>query len=65
MNNLHTAVWFQIIVHREKLSSSIWFIDGTLTFTTTVLGQSEPESNGDEVVLHIPQNPWLEPYHQM
>ena len=34
---------------------SIWPIDRTLTGTTT-LGQSEPESNGNEEVLCIPQS---------
>ena len=36
-------------------SSSIWLIDGTLSVATT-LGQSEPESNGNKGVIHIPQN---------
>ena len=43
---LHTGKW---------LKSSIWFIYGTLTSTTTP-GQSEPGSNGNEGVLHIPQS---------
>ena len=33
----------------------MWPIDGTLTGTTTP-GQSEPESNGNEGLLHIPQS---------
>ena len=33
---------------------SIWWIDGTLT-GTTILGQSEPESNGNERIFHTSQ----------
>ena len=35
--------------------SSIWPIDRTLSSATT-LSQNEPESNGNEKVLHIPQS---------
>ena len=39
-----------------KLSNScVWSIDGTLKGTTTS-GQSGPESNYNERVLHIPQS---------
>ena len=41
------------IIHLSN--SSIWPIEGTLTGTTT-LDQSEPGNNGNEEVLHIPQN---------
>ena len=34
-------------------NSSIWPIDRTLS-GATILGQSEPGSNGNEEVLHIP-----------
>ena len=37
------------------VSSSIWSIEGTLIGTTT-LGQRRSGSNGNEGVLHIPQN---------
>ena len=46
------------------LNSSNWAIDGILTGTVT-LGQSGPESNGNEVALHIPQTLRQEPHHQM
>ena len=46
------------------LNSSMWPINGTLTGTTTP-GQSEPESNGNEGVLHIPQTLEMEPHHQI
>ena len=41
--------------YSKWLSSSIWPIVGTLTDTPT-LGQSEPGSNGNKGILHIPQN---------
>ena len=41
------------------LNGSIWPIDGSL-LGTTPLGQSEPWSNGNEEVLHIPQSPMTE-----
>ena len=37
------------------LKSSTWFIDGMLTVTST-LEQSRLGSDGNEGVLHIPQN---------
>ena len=37
---------------------------GTLIGITTP-GQSGPESNGNEEILHIPQTPTLELYHQL
>ena len=40
---------------------SIWPIDGTMTSITTP-GLSEPESNHNEGVLHIPG---LEPHNEM
>ena len=42
--------------YSKWLKSSIWFIDETLTSTTT-LGKSGPGSNSNEEVLHIPQSP--------
>ena len=39
-------------------------MDWTLTGTAT-LGQSEPESNGNESVLHIPQTSKMESHHQI
>ena len=39
-----------------KCQSFIWPIDKTLSNSTTP-GQSRPRSNGNEEVLHIPQNP--------
>ena len=41
--------------HNKWLNSSIWPKDGILTGTTTQ-GQSEPGSNGNEEILHIPQS---------
>ena len=35
-------------------NSSIWLTDGNLSYATTP-GQSGPESNGNEGVLHLPQ----------
>ena len=43
---LHTVKW---------LKSSIWFIDGALTDTTTS-GPIKPDNNNNEGVLHIPQS---------
>ena len=40
----------------------MWLIDGTLS-GTTITYQSEPESKGNERVLHNTQE--LEPHHQM
>ena len=37
------------------INSSIWSIDETLTGTTN-LGESQPGSNDNERVLHIPQS---------
>ena len=53
-----------MIIFSKKLNSSLWPKDGTLRGTTT-RGQSEPGSNGNEEVLHIPQTPELESLHQM
>ena len=41
-----------MIIPCEKLNSSFWPIDGTLT-DTTYYYQSGPESNGGEGVFHI------------
>ena len=41
--------------YTKWLQSSIWSIDETLTGITTS-GQSGPGSNGNDEVLHIPQN---------
>ena len=64
---LHIVQWFQVLLsntnsffsiqlnglkYNKSLNSSIWPIDGTLRDITSP-GQSEPESNGDEGVLHI------------
>ena len=48
----------------SMLNSSILLADGSLTGTAH-LSQSEPGSNGNEGVLHIPQSPRLEPDHQI
>ena len=71
MINLHTIVLFQMIIIIiiiinliKRLNSSIQPTNGTLTGTTT-LSQSEPENNGNEELLHIPQTPIFEPQHQM
>ena len=64
-NNLHTAVWFQIIIIiilSKWLNSSIWPIDGTSSGTTTQ-DQSRPESNESEGVRHISLTLELEPQH--
>ena len=37
------------------MNSSIWALNGTITWTTTQ-GQSEPWSNGNEGPLHITPN---------
>ena len=44
-----------IIIFCDLLDSFIWPIDGTLTCATTP-GQSGPESNGNEGILHITQS---------
>ena len=44
-----------IVILRKWLNSSTLPIDETITSTIT-LGQSGPGSNGNEGVLHIPQN---------
>ena len=58
MDNLHTVVWF-LTNNSSNLSkwlnSSVWFIDGTLIGIITP-GQSGPESNANEEILHILQN---------
>ena len=41
--------------YNKWLNSSIWLIIGTLT-GTTIPGQSEPESNSNQGVLHILQS---------
>ena len=46
------------------MHSSIWPINGTLTDTSTP-GKSEPESNGNEWALHIPETLKLEPRHHI
>ena len=62
---LFLSIQFSIIMYFKNQNSSIlsnsalhkyvWPIDRTLSGTTT-LGQSEPGSDGNEGVLHIPQN---------
>ena len=49
-----------IVIKSKRLNSFIQLINGILTGTIT-LGQSGPGSNDNESVLHIPQNPRLEP----
>ena len=44
------------------LNGFIWPIDGALTGTTTP-GQSGTESNGNKVILYIPQFQGMEPHH--
>ena len=34
-NNLHTDIWFQIIIINKRLNSSIWSRDRTLTSNAT------------------------------
>ena len=46
-----------MIIPSKRLSSSIWFIDGTLK-GIIILGQSKPESNGYEV--GTPHSPKLQ-----
>ena len=46
----------------KRLNSSIWPIDETITGYANP-GQSGPESNGNEELLHIPHTPRLEPHH--
>ena len=50
---LHIVKWFQV----EKMIKyiSIWSIDEILSGTTTP-SQSQPESNGNERILHMPQS---------
>ena len=45
-----------LFAHRWS-NSSIWYMDGTLTFTSTP-GQSGLESNGNKEVLYILQSYW-------
>ena len=66
---LHTVKWFQVLLFNKQFylpaviclntvkwsNSSSWPIDGTQSGTTT-LGQSGPESNGNEGVFHIFQS---------
>ena len=44
-----------LFAHNSMSNSSIWPIDRTPSCVTT-LGQSEPGSDGNERVLHIPQS---------
>ena len=58
----NNSIWYQLFVCKrlnafkdsKGLNSSIWPIDGTLTGTVNP-GQSGPENNGNERILHIPQ----------
>ena len=43
--------WNILVLYEQFLDRFIWFIDGTLTDTTTP-NQNETESNGNEGVLH-------------
>ena len=61
---LFICTWLNGFKYRKGLNSSIWPIDRTLTGTTT-LGQSGPESNGnDRLHSTFPKAPGLEPHHQ-
>ena len=53
-----------ILMSRKWVYCSIWAIDWTGSSISTP-GQSGPVSNGNEVVLHIPQILWLEPHQEM
>ena len=55
MNISHLFAHSQQILSSQNDYVSIWIIDDTLIDTTT-LGQSQPGSNGNKVVLHIPQS---------
>ena len=71
---LHTVRWFNTnnsicvqlnnFKYSKWLNSSIWPIDRTLTGTTP-LGQSEPESNGNEGVIYNPKAPGVGSCYQM
>ena len=61
---LYSWIFWSIIIvcsllnsfkYSKWLNSFIWLTDGLLTGTNT-LGQSEPGSNGNDGVLHIPQS---------
>ena len=71
---LHTVKWFQILLSNANssiytqlnsfkydkwLNSSIWWLDGTLTGTTT-LGKSRSGRNDSKGVLHIHQSSRIE-----
>ena len=60
---LDTVKWFKVLQYNNYYLTSviclhtvcsIWIIDKTQSGATT-LDQTEPESNGNEGVLHIPQ----------
>ena len=49
----HTHTQLNVFKYRKWLNICIWPIDETL-IGTTIQGQSEPESNDNERILHIP-----------
>ena len=58
MKNLYTEVWFKITTNNKpskRLNSLIWPTDGTLIGTID-LGQSGPESNGNEGYSTFPKH---------
>ena len=49
--NTNNSIFLLLIILSERLNSSIWPIDGTLT-GTTIVGQSGSGSNGNKEVFH-------------
>ena len=43
--------------YKQSLNRFIWLVNGNLT-VTTIQGYSEPRSNGNERLIHIPQISW-------
>ena len=54
---LHTVKWFQVLLYKSQFNTSHLFahLDRTLSVITTP-GQSEPGSNANKGVFHIPQD---------
>ena len=48
-----------MMILRKWLDNFIWPINETITDSTTPV-QSQPESNGNEKILHIPQSSSIE-----
>ena len=55
INNLHIAVWFQIISHNNPKIEQFY-----LSNEWTLTGQSRPENNGNEQVLYISKSSRIE-----